>query len=197
MNNFWDERFSSIEYIYGKEANEFVKHQLAKLQPGKILFPAEGEGRNSVFAASRGWEVTAFDPSIEGKKKAEMLASAKNVTIDYRIAGYENASFPENYFDCLVLVFAHMPAIHRERYHKKLLSFVKPGGTIILEGFSKTQIDYNTGGPKDLSMLFSEEELKSDFNELSEVTITERKTNLDEGTFHTGLAAVIDLFGIK
>ena len=197
MNDFWNERFGTTEYAYGTEPNEFYKGQLAKLAPGKILFPAEGEGRNAVYAAKQGWQVTAFDPSIEGKRKAELLAKNNQVSIKYLIDNYEFVDFPIESFDCVVLIFAHMHPAKRKEYHQKLISFLKPGGTLILEGFSKRQISNNTGGPRDVEMLFSKDELEGDFNSLSELTMSETETVLNEGPFHNGIASVIRVLGVK
>jgi SAM-dependent methyltransferase len=197
MNEFWNERYATEEYAYGTGPNRFLETQLKKLNPGKILFPAEGEGRNAVFAARLGWLVSAFDPSIEGKRKAEKLASENKVSIDYRIDNYENVSFPTAHFDCIVLVFAHMHPLKRNEYHHKLMSFLKPGGTLILEGFSKKQIANKSGGPRDIDMLFSKQELQSDFGSFSKLTITEKDYVLNEGPFHQGIASVIRAFGEK
>lgn len=197
MSQFWNERYAAEEYIYGTEPNQFYREQLEKLPPGKILFPAEGEGRNAVYAATKGWQVSAFDASAEAKKKAENLAREKNVEIDYQIADYEKVSFPKESFDCLALIYAHMPPLKRKEYHQKLASFLKPGGTLILEGFSKKQIENNTGGPRNAEMLFLEEELRNDFNFFSELSVSETDVNLDEGNFHQGKAAVIRVVGKK
>lgn len=197
MNNFWNERFGNKYYAYGTEPNQFFKEQLIKLNPGNILFPAEGEGRNAVYAATMGWQVSAFDPSIEGKRKAELLALKNGVSIDYRIDDYEFVEFPCESFDCIALVFAHMNPVKREEYHKKLISFLKPRGTLILEGFSKNQINNKTGGPRDIDMLFSEKEMEFDFSSLSKLNITETEAVLNEGPFHQGLASVIRVVGIK
>jgi len=197
MSQFWNERFATEEYVYGTEPNQFYRKQLEQLPPGKILFSAEGEGRNAVFAAQKGWNVMAFDTSIEAKKKAENLAREKNVEIDYRIANYENVSFSKESFDCLVLIYAHMHPHKREEYNHKLTSFLKPGGILILEGFSKKQIENNTGGPRIVEMLFSEEELRNDFNFFSELSISETDVTLNEGTFHQGKASVIRVTGKK
>lgn len=197
MNDFWNERYSSEEFAYGEAPNAFFAEELKKLKPGKILFPAEGEGRNAVFAATLGWEVTAFDPSIEGQKKAQILANKYNTEIDYQIAGYEDVAFQSEYFDCIVLIFAHMHPLKRTEYHKKLTKYLKPGGTLLLEGFSKKQIKKNTGGPQNVDMLFSAEELQNDFNNLTQVTIREKEVTLDEGPFHQGIASVIRIVGSK
>jgi 2-polyprenyl-3-methyl-5-hydroxy-6-metoxy-1,4-benzoquinol methylase len=197
MIEFWNERYSTIEYAYGEAPNNYVKEQLAALAPGEILFPAEGEGRNAVYAATLGWQVTAFDSSTEGKKKAELLAEKHNVIIDYKLASYENVKFSKNQFDCIVLIFAHLHPLKRQEYHRKLASFLKPGGMLLLEGFSKKQIHRNTGGPKNVEMLFSKKELYDDFSKFSELTITEKEVILDEGPFHQGTASVIQLLGVK
>jgi 2-polyprenyl-3-methyl-5-hydroxy-6-metoxy-1,4-benzoquinol methylase len=197
MNDFWNERYATKEYAYGIEPNQFYKEQLEKLIPGKILFPAEGEGRNAVHAANKGWEVFAFDPSLEGKRKAEKLASENGVNIDYQIAGYENVHFKPHFFDCIVLIFAHTHPLKRTEIHQKLTSYLKPGGFLILEGFSKNQISYNSGGPRDVNMLFSKEELRSDFGLFSNLNIAETDIFLDEGPFHQGKASVIRVLGIK
>jgi cyclopropane fatty-acyl-phospholipid synthase-like methyltransferase len=171
--------------------------ELGKTEPGRILFAAEGEGRNAVYAARKGFEVYAFDPSLEGRKKAIMLAEMNAVSINYQLNTYEETEYEENSFDVLVLIFAHMPPSKRSVYHQKLISYLKPGGKLILEGFSKKQIQNDTGGPRDINMLFSEEELRSDFSLLSEISVTEEKTVLEEGNFHKGEASVIRVVGIK
>ncbi len=197
MNNFWDERYKTNDYAYGIEPNNFLKDQLKNMLPGNILFPAEGEGRNAVYAATKGWQVKAFDSSIEGKRKAELLASKKGVSIDYRIADYEFAEFPVGSFDCIALIFAHINPVKRAEYHKKLLSFLKPGGTLILEGFSKNQINNTSGGPSTIDLLFSKVDMKNDFSSLSKLNITDSEIILNEGAFHQGLASVIRVVGIK
>lgn len=197
MNNFWNERYKTNNYAYGIEPNNFLRDQLNNMTPGKILFPAEGEGRNAVYAATKGWQVTAFDQSIEGKRKADLLALQKGVKIDYKIDNFEFVEFPLKSFDCVALVFAHINPVKREEYHKKLISFLKPGGKLILEGFSKNQINNNSGGPHDIDMLFSEKEMENDFGSLSKLDISEEELILDEGPFHQGLASVIRVTGIK
>lgn len=197
MNNFWNERFGVEEYAYGIEPNQYFKQELEKLTPGKILLPGEGEGRNAVFAAKSGWEVTAFDPSSEGKKKALKLAQKNNVKIDYLLDNYDGIKFEADVFDCVVLIFTHMPSHKRNEYHKKLTSFLKPGGILILEGFSKEQINNNTGGPRNVDMLFSKDELLNDFELFSKLEITQTETVLKEGETHRGTSSVIRLIGIK
>ncbi len=197
MSEFWNQRYGSDAYAYGTEPNLFLKNQIENLTPGKILFPAEGEGRNAVFAARLGWDVTAFDVSTEGKRKAELLAAANNVAIQYIIAGYDDVSFEPETFDCVVLVFAHMIPAKRKEYHRQLVSYLKPGGILILEGFSKNQINFTSGGPREIEMLFSSGELSDDFSNLDFDVIEEKIIDINEGLYHAGTAAVVRIRGIK
>ncbi len=197
MSEFWNERYALKEYVYGTEPNVFFKNQVTKLSPGKILFPAEGEGRNAVHAARLGWDVYAFDSSIEARKKAYLLAKEHAVGIKYDLNDIETAEYPLDFFDCIVLIFAHFHPFERNYFHNKLLSFLKPGGTIILEGFSKKQLQFNSGGPRTVEMLFSEEEIENDFKLLSKLELEESEIILDEGKFHQGSASVIRFVGEK
>jgi len=197
MNNFWDERYAMEGYVYGATPNVYFKQELEKLTPGKILLPGEGEGRNAVFAATQGWKVTAFDSSLEGKKKAEKLALKNKVYIEYRINDYENIQLDPEEYNCLALIYTHMPGSVRKKYHQKLVSSLNPGGILILECFSKKQISNNTGGPKNRDMLYSKEELQDDFSGFTALKITETEIDLNEGKFHKGKAFVIRIYGIK
>jgi len=195
MKNMWNERYAQKEYVYGKEPNEFFKLELLKYKPGKILLPAEGEGRNAVYAAKLGWEVFAFDSSSEAIKKTEKLASEKKVKINYQLSSFEEVDYPNDFFDLIALFYVH--TFSRAENHKKLIGFLKSKGTLILEGFSKKQIKNNTGGPRKIEMLFSEEELQSDFAELTELKIKKEELHLNEGKHHQGKASVIRLIGQK
>ena len=197
MNEFWNERYADEAYAYGTEPNQFFKQKLEKLTAGKILLPAEGEGRNAVFAAKLGWEVTAFDNSSTGKEKAEKLALTNKVQIDYQLDSYEDIQFKTGEFDALGFIFAHIHSLKRNEYHKKLASWLKPGGILILEGFSKKQIHNNTGGPQNIDMLFSKAELQTDFGDFTSLSITETDIVIDEGKFHQGKASVIRIYGVK
>lgn len=202
MKKFWDERYASDEYVYGTEPNLFFKEQLSKLQPGKILLPAEGEGRNAVFAAKLGWQVFAFDQSNEGKKKATKLANMNEVLIDYQRLALSEIKYNPNSFNCLGLIYAHFPADLRFDYHQKLDNLLQKGGTIILEGFSKKHLKLNaknkkSSGPKDVNMLFSIEDIKKDFPNYEIKVLEEKIVDLNEGLFHNDKSAVIRFVGKK
>ncbi len=163
----WDDRYRSEKFAYGEQPNKYLKEQLDKLNVGSI-FPAEGEGRNAVYAAKLGWYVSAFDISIEGHKKALQLAESNLVNIDYQVGELLELNYKSEQFDAIGLIYAHFPAIIKSLYHKTLDKYLKIGGVIIFEAFSKKHLDYVTknekvGGPKDIASLFSIDEIKEDF----------------------------------
>lgn len=206
MNNSWiarwNDRYSKDEFAYGKQPNNYLKAQLEKVAAGTVLFPAEGEGRNAVFAAKLGWKVSAFDISEEGKKKALGLAKTNNVTIDYQVGELEGLNYASNQFDCIALIYAHFPAGIKSRYHRTLSNYLRKGGIIIFEAFSKNHIDYvlrddKIGGPKEIESLFSIDELKSDFANYEIIDLEEKEIELHEGVFHNGKGSVIRFVGRK
>lgn len=202
MKEFWDNRYSESGYAYGDTPNEYFAKTLGKLKIGKALFPAEGEGRNAVYAAKLGWNVHAFDQSIAGKEKALSLSGEQGVKIHYEVCGFDDADYPASSFDLVVLIFAHFPPNVRSAYHAKAISWLKPGGWVILEGFSKDHLSYNSvnpraGGPRDEAFLFSESELKEDFFDLIIHEFDELNVHLEEGKYHSGESAVIRLLAQK
>lgn len=200
--NFWDQRYSQPDFAYGTMPNEYLKSKLLSLSPGRILLPAEGEGRNAVFAAKLGWDVFAFDISVEGKKKAEKLALTNGVMIDYQVLDLESVDYPVNYFDAIAFTYTHFPESKRRLYHQKLSAYLKKGGVLILECFSKNHVNFqkdnpHAGGPKDESMLFDLEEIKEDFKGFEFIEAYETETELTEGLYHVGKASVVRVFARK
>ena len=175
----WNDRYSKAEFAYGVKPNDYLKEQLGKLDVGSILFPAEGEGRNAVFAAKLGWTVSAFDISVEGKNKAFRLAETNKVTIDYQVGELQTLKYNKEQFDAIALIYAHFPADIKSLYHKTLDNYLRKNGLVIFEAFSKRHIDYisrneKVGGPKDITMLFSMDELKSDFANYEIIELAEK-----------------------
>ena len=198
----WNDRYSKDEFAYGEQPNNYLKEQLEKLNVGTILFPAEGEGRNAVFAAKLGWTVSAFDISVEGKNKALRLAETNKVTIDYQVGELQTLNYNTEQFDAIALIYAHFPADIKSLYHKTLDKYLRKNGLVIFEAFSKKHIDYiskneKVGGPKDIEMLFSIEELKSDFANYEIIELAEKEIELNEGLFHNGKGSVIRFVGRK
>jgi len=198
----WDARYGEQEFAYGEKPNEYIKKQLENLSPKHILFPAEGEGRNAVYAATLGWEVSAFDLSHEGYRKAISLCMKHQVTIDYKIGEFSQLEYDNEHFDALALVYAHFPPHLRENYHQQLGKYVKPGGTIILEGFSKNNLELSqqqtaSNGPKNIDMLYTTDIISQDFQDFDIVELKEEIIDIDEGPFHQGKASVIRFVGKK
>lgn len=203
MKEFWNERYSEEGYEYGEEPNAFLRSIVEKESgSGRALCIGEGEGRNAVYLASKGYKVSACDVSEAAKEKALCLAGDRGVELDYEVGNALNSGFEESAYDLVVLIFAHFPPSLRREIHQKCVKWLKPGGKVVLEGFSKSHIAYNTkdpkvGGPKNADMLFSKEELLEDFNGLTPYLLEEKEVQLDEGKYHVGLGHVIDLVAQK
>ncbi|NLZ95381.1 MAG: class I SAM-dependent methyltransferase [Bacteroidales bacterium] len=201
-SEFWNKRYSVSEYVYGEGPNIFLKEQLKMLPVGSILFVGEGEGRNSVYAAKQGWKVSAFDISVEGKRKAERLAHKHNVEIDYRVGELHDLDYGKKQYDVIALIFTHFPSKSRAVIHKELSRYLRPGGTLIMEVFSIEQINYQVngnsgGGPKNIDMLYTLEDIQSDFENFEIIELEETEKRLREGGFHNGLSCVIRFVGVK
>ena len=198
----WNERYGEEDYAYGETPNVFFEEKIKELKTGKILLPAEGEGRNAVFAAKIGWSVFAFDQSEEGKKKAMKLAKKNGVTIDYQVGDLGAVNFTQEEFDAFGLIYAHFPANLKSAYHKILDGYLKKGGFVVFEAFSKNNLAYRAknekiGGPRDLDSLFSVEEIKADFSNYEIMQLEEKEVELGEGLYHNGKGSVIRFVGKK
>lgn len=146
--------------------------------------------------------VSAFDISVEGQNKAFRLAEANNVTISYEVGELQTLSFQPGQFDVIALIYAHFPADIKSMYHRALDKYLRKGGIVIFEAFSKKHIDYiakneKVGGPKDIDMLFSIEEIRSDFDNYEIIELAEKEIELKEGLFHNGEGSVIRFIGRK
>lgn len=195
-SEFWDARFAEPGFAYGAEPNAFLAERLGALPPGRLLLPGEGEGRNAVWAAERGWRVAALDASTVARDKALLLAAERGVSLDYRVGDLaELASAAPGGFDAIGLVFVHLPPPARTRFHRSLVEHLRPGGVLILEGFSRLQLERGTGGPRSLELLYDTSELAGDFRDLELVQLETCDTELEEGRYHRGLASVVRLVG--
>ncbi|AZJ35096.1 class I SAM-dependent methyltransferase [Tenacibaculum singaporense] len=199
---FWNEKYQNTNFAYGKEPNLFFKKELQKIKTGKILLPADGEGRNSVYASKLGWDVTATDLSIEGKSKALKLASEFNVNLKYVVGDIQDLELPKESFDAIGLIYAHFSAWKISIIHQKLTTLLKPNGYIIFEAFSKNHLNYQKnnpkiGGPKDVDMLFSIEQIQQDFTGFEIQVLEEKEVFLNEGDSHNGKGSVIRFIGKK
>jgi SAM-dependent methyltransferase len=200
--NLWDERYKSNAFAYGKEPNTFFGKWLLKYTPGSILMPADGEGRNGVYAATLGWKVTSLDLSAEGKSKALQLAEEFGVKLDYIVGDLDQLEFKNESFDAIGLIYAHFSAPKKSRIHQKLSGYLTPGGILIFEAFSKNHLTFiernpKVGGPRDVDMLFSREEMLADFKDYDTIVLSEEEADLEEGPYHIGTGSVIRFVGRK
>lgn len=196
MKEFWDTRYAEIDFAYGKTPNTFFKDSIDKLTPGKLLLPADGEGRNAVYAATKGWDVTAVDMSESGKCKALELASELGVNINYQVTNLIDFH-PEEQYDAIGLIYAHFPPEIRQDLHHKFMDALKPGGKLILEGFRPDQLNYHSGGPKAVEMLYPLAMIQEDFKDLEVEMAEEQNILLNEGRYHQGEAAVTRFIAVK
>jgi 2-polyprenyl-3-methyl-5-hydroxy-6-metoxy-1,4-benzoquinol methylase len=197
LKDFWNARYKEETYAYGIKPNAFFKKQLDKLSVGKILLPAEGEGRNAVYAAQKGCDVTAFDYSEEARNKTMKLAQKYGVSIKYEVLNVAEFSAENCQFDIIGLFFAHFPKSLRIPFHQKIIQSLKPSGLIIFEAFHKNQLNYSSGGPKDLDMLFSAEELEKEFEGLKIQKLEDKIIELNEGLYHQGKGHVVRMIATK
>ncbi len=199
QSTFWNERYQAHETVYGLLPNVFFKQCIDQLAVGKLLLPAEGEGRNALYAAKQGWTVTAFDYSEVAKVKALKMAQVQALPISYQTTDFLSFEAEPASMDAVALIYAHMPTEIRTEFHHKVAYWVKQGGHVILEAFNPLQLELQSGGPKDLSMLYTPEMLNLDFPEsVWDIAVLETvETELSEGPFHEGKAQVIRLLACR
>jgi|AntRauTorckE6833_2_1112554.scaffolds.fasta_scaffold00763_15 SAM-dependent methyltransferase len=190
MKDFWNERYSEAKYVYGIKPNQFFREQLDPLEPGKIILPAEGEGRNAVYAAQKGWDVQAVDYSESGKEKALKLASDKEVEINYDLSDLGKYEFGEEKYDAAAFIYVHLPRSIIKDVYKNVIRSLKPGAKIIVEVYSVNQIGRESGGPKDERVLYTEEKLRDLLSGTNIEWMEEMEVELNEGKYHIGKAMV-------
>lgn len=193
---FWNARFSEDGFAYGTRASRLLMGFADLFRPGqKALVPASGEGRDAVFLARLGLEVTAVDISAAGLEKTAMLAEQNGVTVNCVEADLGGWDWPADHFDHLAAMFVHSPSAGRPGLHARYLATVKPGGHIFLEGFRPEQIAYqqshNSGGPPDVDMLFAADDIAADFAGTETLSLWTGIETLTEGPYHSGPAALL------
>jgi SAM-dependent methyltransferase len=191
--NFWDKQYSAVEgYKYGTRANAFLMAEAHRLPPhARILVPGDGEGRNGAWLASQGHEVLTVDISEVGVARARALASELGVHIDSLVADLKVWTPPTGAFDAVVLTYLHMPPAMRTAVHRKVATALRPGGVLLLEAFHPRQLGRSSGGPKEVELLYTLDDVRADFaGALDEESGEELEVLLDEGPGHQGMAAV-------
>lgn len=193
----WDERYSTEEYVYGTEPNEFLHTVAPRLPVGRTLCLCEGEGRNAVFLAGLGHQVTALDGSAVGLEKARRLADARDVSIRTLHTDLAQYTIETGAWDLIVSVFCHLPPELRRRVHEEVVAGLCPGGMLVLEAFTPQQLEYGTGGPSAADMMMSLDGLHDELRGLRFDHAAELDRELQEGRYHNGLAAVVQVVAVK
>ena len=196
-SHFWDERFRADEYAYGREPNAFLLEQAGRLPRGRVLCLAEGEGRNAVFLAELGHEVTAVDFSAEGLRKTERLARERGVKITTVHADLAAYDLELECFTGIVAIFAHLLPLIRQRLHAQVARALVPGGVFILEAYRPEQLAFDTGGPRDPSLLMTFDDLKRELFPLTIEIGREVERDIREGAYHSGLSATVQVLAVR
>ncbi|GHB69705.1 SAM-dependent methyltransferase [Psychrosphaera saromensis] len=195
----WDKRYSNEEFAYGTEANDFLKSEFAQIpKGGKVLCLAEGEGRNAVFLAKQGYQVTAVDQSPVGLVKAKNFASQNGVEISTIVADLNDYDLGENTWDGIVSIAAHVPPFLRKKLHTQVVKSLKADGIFILEAYTERHLEMDgVGGPPNKELLMSLKELTIELNGLEFVIGQEVDRHISEGKFHQGESSVVQIVARK
>jgi SAM-dependent methyltransferase len=191
--SFWNQRFAGDDYLFGRAPNEYLRAKTPLLPAnGSVLCVADGEGRNSVWLAAQGFAVQAFDISPVGVAKARRLAADAGVVVDFTVADCEQWPWAPASHDAVVAVFIQFadPAL-RERLFARMARALKPGGVLILQGYTPRQLEFKTGGPGELSHLYTADLVRDAFKALHTLELTEYEAELNEGARHVGRSALL------
>jgi SAM-dependent methyltransferase len=198
--NMWDERYSNNEYVYGTNPNEFLVSVVGDIPTGRALSLGDGEGRNGVFLAEQGFDVTAVDMSSVGLEKAESLARLHGVKVNTIVADLNHYVIEEGHWDLIVTIWLHVMPDLRQRIHSGIVDGLRPGGAVVLEAYTPKQLKYGTGGPPKRDMLFTPSMLREDFAVGAGLRIEvcqETEREVIEGCGHTGTGAVVQFLAYK
>jgi ubiquinone/menaquinone biosynthesis C-methylase UbiE len=195
----WEKRYSGAGYHFGTAPNAFLKRKAALLKPGQTaLSIADGEGRNGVFLAECGLEVTAFDFSPNALSKARALAKERGVTVQFDQADLYTYPWPAERYDVAVgIFFQFCPPPVRAQVFAGMARALKRGGLLLIEGYGTEQLKYKTGGPSEVENLYTRELLEKSFAGFTSVEIEEYDAEVQEGSGHGGMSALIDLVAHK
>jgi SAM-dependent methyltransferase len=196
--NPWDERYSASDYFYGKEPNDFLREQIRRLPAGgEVLCLAEGEGRNAVYLAREGFQVTAIDGSRVGLQKLEALAKDSAVSVKTICADLAEFAIEPQAWDAIIAIWCHLPTTLRRKVHAASVQGLRKGGAFLLEAYRPEQLKYGTGGPKDPDFLMNLEILRPELSGLRFEVQTEQDREIHEGKGHFGPSAVVQVLGFK
>lgn len=199
MANIWDERYAMEEYLFGTEPNAFLVSQHHLLHPGmSCLAVADGEGRNGVWLAQQGLHVLSVEASSVALDKAQRLAKQRGAALEFELADLEHWEWGVNRFDVVAAIFIQFaPPALRERMFANIKRCLKPGGMLLLQGYTPRQLEYGTGGPSAAENLYTEPLLRSSFSDMEWLHFSEHDDEVREGKGHHGMSALIDLVARK
>jgi SAM-dependent methyltransferase len=195
----WEARYAVPDYAFGKEPNYFLRSCKTLLpRSGRALAVADGEGRNGVWLAEQGLDVTSIDFSPTAQAKARGLAAEQRVAVNFEQTDVHRWTYPEAAFDVVVEIFTQF-SLPDERALKwaGMRRALRSGGLLILQGYTPKQLDYGTGGPKQIENLYTRALLEGTFGDFRDMKIVEEEREMREGASHVGMSAVIGLTGRK
>lgn len=199
MKDLWNERFGGADYFYGTAPNAFLAAQAHRLRPGlTALAVADGEGRNGVWLAEQGLDVLAVDFSEKALQKSRQLAESRGVALRTELADLYAWNWGEERFDVIVAIFIQFASsAQRPVLHAAMRQALKPGGLLLLQGYTPRQLEYRTGGPSNVDNLYTAEDLRRDFGNLEILELREHDDEIREGPGHSGMSALVDLVARK
>ena len=196
--NPWDDRYSASDYFYGKEPNDFLRKQIGRIPSGgKVLCLAEGEGRNAVYLAQEGFQVTAVDGSHVGLQKLEALAKEVGVSVTTICGDLAEFTIEPEAWDAIIAIWCHLPSTLRRKVHAASVQGLRKGGAFLLEAYRPEQLKYGTGGPKDPDFLMNLDLLRPELSGLNFEVASEIDREIHEGKGHQGPSAVVQVLGFK
>ena len=193
----WEQRFAGEPYFYGTEPNEFLRASLPTLPRGAAMCLAEGEGRNAVFLAESGYQVSSVDLTQAGVDKTKRLAEERGVGVDAVVGDLADFDLGYERWDLVVSIFAHVPADVRRSIHRRVVDSLKPGGALLLEAYTPDQVGRGTGGPQDSELTMTLDSLREELAPLIFTHAEELDRDVLEGTGHTGYGAVVQVIARK
>ena len=190
----WDQRYSIEDYLFGqKPAQALLRNEKHLVSGGETLLIADGEGRNSVYLAKKDFKVTSSDSSVVAQQKAKTLADIHDVKVNFKLENFFDIDWSKKQYDNIIgICFQFIPPELIEEAFMGLRSATKKGGTIFIHGYTPEQIHYGTGGPKDVSLMYTEATFIHSFTN-SEIHLLEKyEATISEGPGHNGKSAMID-----
>ncbi|MCA1926361.1 MAG: methyltransferase domain-containing protein [Thiobacillus sp.] len=196
---FWNTRYATEAYVFGTAPNAFLASQAQRLKPGqRALAVADGEGRNGVWLAQQGLRVHAIDFSPVALAKAARLAAGRGVQVEFEQADLLHWRWPDAAYDVIVAIFIQFsPPPERDRIIEGIRRSLRPGGTLILQGYTPKQIEFGTGGPSNPANLYTRADLERWFGDWDMQHLADYEAHISEGAQHHGQSALIDLVAIK